>query len=83
MSKPTNIIEPPWVVYPNIHPMEFFWRDAGQPWLDYFWRPFWHSLSEEEQAKYLQKYPAPKAWLESSIDLNHELAKLLRESDDD
>ncbi|STX40810.1 Uncharacterised protein [Legionella donaldsonii] len=80
--KETEMIEPPWILYPEFGPLDFFWREAGQPWMDYVWRPFWYALTEEQKAAYLKQYPEPKEWSGFSIDLNPEFAKLLDELDE-
>lgn len=55
-------IEPPWIAYPGYPPGDFFWRDAGEPWVHYVWKPYWDSLTREEQEAYLQRWNAPEEW---------------------
>jgi hypothetical protein len=59
---------PPWVRYPAIDSGDFFWREAGQPWLVQVWEPFVHNLSPERLAEYLAKYPPPEDWRQMYFD---------------
>jgi hypothetical protein len=55
-------ISPPWVEYPGFPPGDFFWREAGEPWLTQVWEPYWKSLSPEQLEEYLQRWNVPDAW---------------------
>ncbi len=61
-------IQPPWIAFPGHPPRTFFWREAGQPWLDQVWRPFWANLSPAEQAAYLAKFVPPREWVDGFFD---------------
>ncbi len=56
------------MAYPDVPPRAFFWREAGQPWLEDVWRPFWHALDDAARQDYLSRYPPPKLWLETFLD---------------
>lgn len=61
-------INPPWVQFPGFEPGDFFWRDAGQPWLVYVWRPYYDSLTPKEQEDYLRRWKVPKEWQDFYFD---------------
>ena len=48
--------------YPGFPPGDFFWREAGEPWLTQVWEPYWKSLSAERLEEYLQRWKMPDAW---------------------
>ncbi len=66
----TEEVKPPWEMYPGFPPYDFFWRDAGQPWMDYCWRPYWKSLDIRSQQQYLKRWQPPKEWRAHSPDFN-------------
>lgn len=54
---------PPWRAFPLLSPESTGWRQGeGQHWLDLAWRPFWHGLSPEERASYLERWPHSPDW---------------------
>lgn len=55
-------VHPPWILYPGFPPGDFYWRDAGQPWLTEVWEPYWKSLSPVEQQDYLSRWRVPDSW---------------------
>lgn len=55
-------IPPPWVKHPAFPPGDFFWRDAGEPWLKEVWEPYWNSLSAEGREEYLKRWKVPDNW---------------------
>ena len=57
-------VTPPWIAYPNQPPFAFFWREAGEPWLNEVWLPFWRSLGDSEKQAYLKRRPPPQEWLD-------------------
>ncbi len=63
-------IEPPWVAYPGFPPGDFFWRDAGEPWMVHVWEPYWRSLDQQRQAEYLLRWKVPDAWRMFYFDRN-------------
>ncbi len=77
----TNEIEPPWVWRPKFPPSDFFWRDAGDPWLNYVWRPYWHNLPDEEKEGYLHRWNVPDEWRFFSLDINEKWNEELAEID--
>jgi len=63
MTEPKRTeVPPPWIVYPGTLPYDYFWREAGQHWLENVWRVFWHDLDIEGQDDYLRRYPVPEIW---------------------
>lgn len=73
--------KPPWVAYPGIPPDEFFWREAGEPWLNLVWRPFWNALDEAGRERYLTRWPPPDVWRADFLDdaLDRLVAEIDRE----
>jgi hypothetical protein len=65
---PIEDIKPPWVVYPGYPPGDGFWRQAGETWLTLVWRPYWESLSPEEQRGYLVRWHVPNEWRDYYFD---------------
>ena len=59
---------PPWVVRPGTLPADAVWRQSGEVWLNDVWRPFWDSLTPQEQACYLALWPPPREWWEFYLD---------------
>lgn len=55
-------ISPPWIVYPDFPPGDPFWRQSGEKWFKYIWKPYWESLSFVEQEEYLIYWKVPDAW---------------------
>ena len=53
-------LEPPWISFPDSDPLTLWvsWR-YGNHWLDTIWKPFWHSMDEDQQAAYLEKWQPP------------------------
>jgi ubiquinone/menaquinone biosynthesis C-methylase UbiE len=61
-AKISKEAKPPWVVFPGFGPSDGFWRQSGEGWFYFVWRPYWDSLSDESQKKYLEKYEVPQEW---------------------
>ncbi|HEY0263036.1 MAG TPA: hypothetical protein VGC07_00810 [Granulicella sp.] len=61
-------VKPPWAEYPGIPPWEFFWREAGEPWLKDVWEPYYQRLTPEQQEAYRKRWNVPKDWQESYFD---------------
>lgn len=61
-------IRPPWVSYPGIPPDDFFWREAGEPWLSLVWRPYWNGLDAAARKSCLTRFPPPADWRTSLLD---------------
>jgi hypothetical protein len=59
---PEKEITPPWVMFPEVPPGDFFWREAGEPWLTEVWEPYWRSLSAVNQEEYLVRWKVPDNW---------------------
>lgn len=74
-------IEPPWIKHPEYLPGEVFWRQEGQIWFDYVWRPYYNSLSKEEQEKYMQRWNVPEEWKKFYFD--EEFQKWLESVDEE
>jgi hypothetical protein len=74
-------IEAPWLKYPNFPPYDGFWRQTGEYWLNYVWRPYWVTLDSAQKKEYLDKYPPPDVWLNMSTDLNPAFAAELERID--
>jgi len=72
---------PPWVKYPNYPPGDTFWRQSGEIYLHYVWRPYWDSLKSEQQGVYLKKWDVPDVWQKFYFD--EEFQKWLESTDDD
>jgi hypothetical protein len=69
-------IPPPWIAHPGREPGDFYWREAGEPWLWDVWRPFWDQLDDTQRQAYLGRWPAPsREWLDLVLtdDLQHRL----------
>ena len=76
---PPAEIKPPWISYPTVPPDDFFWREAGEPWLNLVWRPFWDSLDKVARDEYLDRFPPPEVWQTSFLD--DRLDRLMAEID--
>lgn len=74
-------VEAPWLKHPDFPPYDGFWRQSGDYWLNYVWRPYWNSLKPEGKKAYLEKYPPPEVWMKMSFDLNPEFAAELERID--
>jgi len=61
-QEPRQEIEPPWITYPSYPPGDFFWREPGEPWFHYVWKPYWDSLSPDDQGAYLERWNVPEEW---------------------
>jgi len=61
-------IPPPWVAFPDIEPAElsrYLKQGATEAWFDQQWRPFWSSLSPDQQRDYLDRWHATTEWREA------------------
>lgn len=63
-------IPPPWVMHPGYPPADGFWRQSGEAWFTYVWRPYWESLSPPSQEAYLSKWNVPFEWKAFYFDKN-------------
>ncbi len=61
-------IEPPWITCPGYPPGDGFWRQSGEAWFHYVWRPYWESLSPDAQEAYLKRWSVPSEWWEFYFD---------------
>lgn len=61
-------VEPPWVMYPGYPPYDTFWRQSGEAWYHYIWRPYWDKLSKAEQMDYLKRWCVPREWWDFHLD---------------
>ncbi len=59
---PQKEIKPPWIKFPGYLPLDGFWRQTGEPWFYYIWKPYWDSLDGSSQKDYLKKYEVPEKW---------------------
>ncbi|WP_241163344.1 hypothetical protein [Ralstonia solanacearum] len=62
---PTDIPQPPWVVFPFIKPDELAMhvrQGIAEPWFDQVWRPYWASLTATQRAGYLDAWQASPEW---------------------
>ena len=62
-------IEPPWVTFPCSDPLALWvgWR-YGNHWLDTIWKPFWHSMDEDQRKAYLRKHQPPSEdWYQTVV----------------
>lgn len=62
MSEASVEVEPPWVHAPGYPPGDPFWRQSGEAWLTFVFRPYWDSLKSAEQVAYLERWHAPQDW---------------------
>lgn len=61
--------EPPWQKEPGREPWWSGWRQGGE-WYVYTFIPFWKSLTSDERADYLQRWPpASDGWADCLEDL--------------
>ena len=67
---PKEEIPPPWKMHPGYHPGDCFWRQSGEIWFVYVWRPYWESLSDSEKEDYLAKWNVPFEWQTFYFDNN-------------
>ena len=77
---PDNEILPPWVTYPGYPPGDTFWRQSGEAWFHYVWKPYFESLSSEEKELYLKRWNTPEIW--QKFYFNEEFQNWLKEVDD-
>lgn len=73
-------INPPWVMYPGYPPGDTFWRQSGEAWFNFVWRPYWESLSSVEQEDYLRRWKVPDVW--RSFYFNPDFQKWLESTDE-
>lgn len=58
----SDIILPPWVAFPDIDPMDMFWRmGQGESYLESFFK-FYEKLTDKEA--FQTKFPAENEWKE-------------------
>lgn len=68
-------IPPPWIYYPNVHPVSIGWRMGGgeshlmllREWFDE------QNFNFEERLAYLKKYPAPARWYEWIVEFLYDI----------
>lgn len=77
----SNEIAPPWIEYPGHPPGDIFWRQSGEIWFHDVWRPYYDSLSSEEQKNYLARWNAPSDWQKYYFNLDFQ--KWLESIDDE
>jgi hypothetical protein len=57
-----NIMNPPWIEFPDIPPGSIGWRmGAGEDYIDK-WRKWLDSINESERLEYEGKFPTPPLW---------------------
>lgn len=62
MGEQPREIEPPWAKYPGYPPGDTFWRQTGEAWLTWVWRPYWDSLDAAHKSAYLERWRVPEVW---------------------
>jgi len=58
-------LDPPWVVFPEIKPRElsaYLKQGVTETWFDQHWRPFWSSLTPDQQRDYLDHWQTTEEW---------------------
>ncbi|MCA0404261.1 MAG: hypothetical protein LCH30_10810 [Proteobacteria bacterium] len=63
-----NQIEPPWISFPGFPPGDCFWRQSGELWFVYVWKPFWDLLSASQKDEYLKDWDVPFEWKKFYLD---------------
>jgi len=58
----TDEVPPPWVMHPGYPPADAFWRQSGEAWFTYVWRPYWETLTPLQQEEYLERWKVPQEW---------------------
>ncbi len=61
-------VRPPWIEYPGFGPGDGFWRQSGEYFFSEEWRPYYDSLSSEQQAEYLKYWEVPPLWRDYYFD---------------
>lgn len=62
-----NFYLPQWIAYPNIHPLDMFWRmGEGEDYVMKFAQWF-YNLSKEAQKEYNNYFLPPKEWKEEPV----------------
>ncbi len=74
-------ISPPWILYSGYPPGDPFWRQGGEIWFHYVWKPYYDSLDGKEQNDYLERWSVPDAWAKFYFD--PEFQKWLDSVDDE
>lgn len=83
MKEETKLEEvlPPWKQFPGYPPGDLFWRQSGEIWFYYVWKPYWDSLNQIEQESYLEYWSVPNVWKDYYFD--PEWQKFLESCDED
>lgn len=83
MEKDTKLddVLPPWRQFPEHPPGDIFWRQSGEIWFHYVWRPFWDSLNKNQQEHYLEHWLVPEIWKNYYFDPDFQ--KFLESCDED
>jgi hypothetical protein len=60
VSDDLNIVLPPWIVFPDVDPIDIFWRmGRGEDYLDSFFK-FYENLHDKESFR--KKFPDENEW---------------------
>lgn len=84
-----DLLPPPWMVFPELHPASIGWRMGfGEDFIS-LWNNWWESknYSEPEATAYFCRFKPPHAWLEWVIftlwsDIQEDYFDLLEEDED-
>ncbi|THF69009.1 hypothetical protein E7T06_13690 [Deinococcus sp. Arct2-2] len=58
-------VPPPWILYPEFHPLSAFWRMGGGEGYMMFWSQWWQKQTwdEAQQFAYFQSFSPPPHWV--------------------
>lgn len=78
-------VPPPYVMYPDIHPCEIFWRMGHGESYKYFFSDWLRkeNMSEEAKVEYFRKFPPPPLWLTWMADCIWRIADNAEQEDED
>jgi len=63
-------VPPPWVIFPDFHPQNVFWRGGTGKRFLMTWEAFWarQDLNQQQRLTYFRQFPPPAKWLGWVVD---------------